>query len=79
MKEEKLSCICADAQETKLTRGKAILCGSGNGTTPSTPIPLLSDGSVCVATTIYSTGHLNPDVSIDRNKMYDCPYRNPGQ
>ena len=70
---EGLAKLCKDAQCQKLTRGEAVLCTSAKGKTYN--FPVLKTGEVCVATTFYSTGHSNPDIDVDLEKIKKCPYR----
>lgn len=68
--------ICKLAECRQMRRGEAILCSGGYGSKLDMPIPLLSDGDVCIATTFFSTGHINSDVYTDKGKMKECQYRN---
>ena len=71
----KIEEICRFAELRHLRRGDALLCKEGKGIAPQVPAPLLREGDVCVATTFYSSGHLNPEVYHDTSRMRDCPYR----
>lgn len=70
---EELAQLCKYAQCQKLTRGEAVLCTVAKGKTFT--YPLLKSGEVCVATHFYRTGHSNPDVDVDLEKIKECPYR----
>lgn len=70
--------ICDFARKKEMTRGLAILCSECKGEKPlDFKIPFIDKENVCIATTFYSTGHLNPEVKLDLNKMYNCKYRKP--
>ncbi|MBN2052383.1 hypothetical protein JW756_02675 [Candidatus Woesearchaeota archaeon] len=77
MNKKDLEKICKFARIESLTRGDAILCSKGYGVAPGISVPMLSHGDVCVATTFFSSGHINPDVYLETNKMYDCSNRCP--
>jgi hypothetical protein len=74
----KLARLCKDAKVVDARRCSPVLCGSDNpdaGIAPQIPLPLLNKGDVCVATTFYSTGHVDPDCDVDIEKIKTCPYR----
>lgn len=73
--EKDLVMICKDAELRHLRRGDAILCKAGKGKDTPFFIPLLNDGDVCVATTFYNTGHVNPDACYETDKMLECEYK----
>jgi hypothetical protein len=75
MTDEKIEDICEYAVMRKLRRGEAILCSEGLGIAPQVNAPILSEGDVCIATSFYSTGHVNPDCTYDIKKMYECKNR----
>ena len=83
MVNEDLAEICLDAEMRHLRRGDMITCNSkhGNDAPENVPVSLLmlEPGEVCVATTLFNSGHYNPDTFNDCQKMYDCPYRRINQ
>jgi len=69
-------CLCGEFRNLK--RGPAIFCENGNGKdAPTESIEFMSirKGQVCLATTFYSTGHVNYDSEINVERMEKCPYK----
>ena len=75
MDENELKGLCKCAVSKSIKRADIILCSEKQGIAPQISIPFLSKGDVCIATTLYTTGHDNPDAILDYNKISECPYR----
>jgi hypothetical protein len=75
--DKTISGICTCAALRKSRRGSLILCEEGKGINPPSGFEFMaiSDGEICVATSLYSTGHVNYDSEVDIEKMKTCLYR----